>query len=100
MQPTIAKIFVNRVSLGFDEAEALEPTQVLRLTPSDLALGKPQPLRMVRFTAVHAIHVRELPGPWLFWILVHFIFWAMDVPLHATAEMGEGRKNGRLPHTE
>ena len=59
--PTTLKIFANKVSLGFDDAESLEPTQVLRLNPDELSLGKPLALRLVRFTNVHAVHVRS-PG--------------------------------------
>jgi hypothetical protein len=56
-QPTVAKIFVNKCNIGFDDVDSSEPAQILMLNPLDLAKGARIPLRAVRFTAVRSLHV-------------------------------------------
>lgn len=58
--PKSIKLFVNRSSLGFDDAEdAQEPeaAQVLELTEEQVKEGKPIQLRFVRFQAVNSLHI-------------------------------------------
>ena len=51
-------MFVNRPSLGFDEAEQEQATQEFEI--SEGKLGEPLELRLVRFQGVQSLHVSSL----------------------------------------
>ncbi|KAL1919029.1 uncharacterized protein VTP21DRAFT_2410 [Calcarisporiella thermophila] len=53
--PKTVKLYVNRYTLGFDEAESVEPTQVLELTERDFQEDEVTPLRFVKFQNVNSI---------------------------------------------
>jgi hypothetical protein len=54
--PTVVKLFVNRVNLGFEDVDDVDPTQVLNLTAADLAEdADPIKLQYVRFQRVKSI---------------------------------------------
>lgn len=54
--PTVVKLFVNRVNLGFEDVDDVDPTQVLTLTAADLAEdADPIKLQYVRFQRVKSI---------------------------------------------
>lgn len=68
-QPRLIKLFINRPTLGFSDAEdAKEPeaAQIIELTAEQVAQGRRIPLRFVRFQNVNSLHVRRgcvrLPG--------------------------------------
>merc|ERR1719162_528454 len=52
-RPTIVKIFVNRVNIGFEDVDDFDPTQVLQLAPGDLSESSdPIALKYVLFQRV------------------------------------------------
>jgi hypothetical protein len=51
------KLFVNRDNMGFDDAEEFEATQVLELSPEDVAEGRQIPLKIVKFQRVNSLAV-------------------------------------------
>ena len=51
-------MFVNRPSLGFDEAEQEQATQEFEI--GEAKVGEPLELRLVRFQGVQSLHVRSL----------------------------------------
>ncbi|KAF9928912.1 Thioredoxin-like protein 1, partial [Modicella reniformis] len=53
--PKTIKLYVNRLSLGFDEAESVEPTQVISLTEEHYQGNGLIPLRFVKFQNVTSI---------------------------------------------
>jgi len=55
--PKRIKLFVNNPTLGFDDAESLEPAQELTLTPSQASGSQPVELRYVRFQKVNSLQV-------------------------------------------
>ena len=58
--PFIIKILVNRPSIGFEdvqEAQESEVAQVVQLSEEDIRVGKAIPLRFVRFQSVNSVHV-------------------------------------------
>lgn len=55
--PSSAKVFVNRTSVGFDEAEAEAGTQALELESEDVLEGKPVALKYVKFQKVQSVTV-------------------------------------------
>ena len=66
-QPRRVKLFVNRPTLGFDDATAAqepEAAQILELTAEQVSQAKPVPLRFVRFQNVNHLavsgHARSL----------------------------------------
>lgn len=62
-QPRLIKLFINRPTLGFSDAEdAKEPeaAQIIELTPEQVAQGRRIPLRFVRFQNVNSLHVRRV----------------------------------------
>ena len=56
-RPTVAKLYVNRPALGFDELDDIEPTQKLALRAEDVAGGREVKLKFVSFTRVNSLHV-------------------------------------------
>mmetsp|Transcript_8990 Transcript_8990/g.25838 ORF Transcript_8990/g.25838 Transcript_8990/m.25838 type:complete len:173 (+) Transcript_8990:281-799(+) len=54
--PLKVKVFVNRHSMGFDQASGEPATQEFELTEKQLE-GEPVPLRFVKFQAVHAVTI-------------------------------------------
>lgn len=54
--PTSVKIFANKPSMGFDEAESTAPTQEIELKMSDLVEGIEIPLRFVRFQNINQLY--------------------------------------------
>merc|ERR1712032_316614 len=55
-RPTITKIFVNRVNIGFEDVDDFEPTQVLELAAEDLSESSdPLALKYVLFQRVKSI---------------------------------------------
>jgi len=63
--PTVVKIFANRESMGFEDCEDIDPTQVLELRAEDLKEGaKSLALKFVKFQRVHSltIFVQENTG--------------------------------------
>jgi len=58
--PFTVKILVNRPSIGFEdvqEAQESEVAQVVQLSEEDIRVGKPIPLRFVRFQSVNSVHL-------------------------------------------
>mmetsp|Transcript_3672 Transcript_3672/g.6804 ORF Transcript_3672/g.6804 Transcript_3672/m.6804 type:complete len:195 (+) Transcript_3672:65-649(+) len=56
LNPTRILLFVNRESMGFEDAEAVEPTQVIELTAADLKEdAEPVKLIFVKFQRVRNI---------------------------------------------
>ncbi len=55
--PTTIKLYINRDSLGFSDAEDIEATQTLNLSPEDLQPGKVSPLKFVKFQRVSSLSV-------------------------------------------
>jgi hypothetical protein len=55
--PRTLRLFVDRPSLGFAEAEADPPAQEVVLTPADVAAGTPVPLRAARFGRVNQLAI-------------------------------------------
>jgi len=59
-RPRRIKLFVNRPTLGFEDAmDASEPeaVQIVELTDEQVAEGKRIPLRFVRFQNVNSLHI-------------------------------------------
>jgi len=55
-RPTIVKIFVNRVNIGFEDVDDFDPTTVLELAADDLSESSdPIPLKYVLFQRVKSI---------------------------------------------
>ncbi len=51
--PKVVKTYINRLALGFDEAESIEPTETLEFEAEDLTKdAKPKQLRFVRYQSV------------------------------------------------
>ncbi|KAG0166909.1 Thioredoxin-like protein 1 [Apophysomyces sp. BC1034] len=50
--PRTIKLFANRQNLGFDDAESIQETQTLELTPSDFDENAVINLRFVKFQNV------------------------------------------------
>ena len=58
--PKTLRLFVNKVSMGFTEAEDDTPVQELVLTPQNLKKdANPTPLKFVKFQNVNSISVRR-----------------------------------------
>ena len=57
-RPTTVKIFVNKESMDFDDAEDCKPTQTLKLAPKDLLPDSLTMLDFVKFQNCHSITVR------------------------------------------
>jgi len=58
--PLVIKLLVNQPSIGFEDVQdAQEPevAQVVQLSEEDVRVGKPIPLRFVRFQSVNSVHV-------------------------------------------
>jgi len=58
--PLVVKVLVNQPSIGFEDVQdAQEPevAQVIQLSEEDVRVGKPVPLRFVRFQSVSSVHV-------------------------------------------
>ncbi|CAM9182484.1 unnamed protein product [Chrysoparadoxa australica] len=55
--PLTVKLFTNKVSMGFSDAEDTTPTQVLELTPEDLAEGSVTLLKFVKFQRVSSLSI-------------------------------------------
>ncbi|QDZ17705.1 galactose-binding domain-containing protein [Chloropicon primus] len=55
--PSAIKVFVNRSSVGFDEAESEVGTQTLELESDDVLEGKPVALKYVKFQKVQSVTV-------------------------------------------
>lgn len=55
--PRTLRLFVDRPSLGFAEAEADPPAQEVVLTPADVAAGTAVPLRAARFGRVNQLAI-------------------------------------------
>lgn len=55
--PKIIKLYMNRLSLGFDEAESVEETQLIELEEKDLAENAVVPLRFVKWQNVTSVVV-------------------------------------------
>ena len=53
--PKTVKLYVNRVSMAFEDCEDSAPTQTLTLTPADL--GRDLPLQFVKFQNVSNLSV-------------------------------------------
>jgi len=53
--PKTIKLYVNRSTLGFDETESIEPTQVLDLTEENYGDDKLVPLRFVKWQSVTSV---------------------------------------------
>ncbi|KAK3821473.1 MAG: PITH domain-containing protein [Benniella sp.] len=53
--PKTVKLYVNRLSLGFDEAESVEPTQIIELTDEHYKGNGLIPLRFVKFQNVTSV---------------------------------------------
>ncbi|KAJ7074426.1 DUF1000-domain-containing protein, partial [Mycena amicta] len=56
-QPRSIKLFVNRISVGFEDAAADDAAQTFELSPEDLLDGRAIPLRYVRFQSVNSLHI-------------------------------------------
>lgn len=52
------KLYLNKTSFSFDEAESVEPTQVLELTEEDYKPDKVTLLKYVKFQRVTSLTVR------------------------------------------
>uniref|UniRef100_A0A7S0YTQ9 PITH domain-containing protein n=1 Tax=Hemiselmis tepida TaxID=464990 RepID=A0A7S0YTQ9_9CRYP len=55
--PNQIKLFSNPIGLGFDSAESDPGTQILDLTPEQVAEGTVVPLRFVKFQAVNSLAI-------------------------------------------
>ena len=66
--PKVVKLYANRLHMGFDEADAVEPTQVLELTAADYDPQTATNLRFVKFQAVSSLIVRDIYFLFLFCI--------------------------------
>ena len=56
LNPTFAKLYVNRENLGFEDADDIDPTQELTLTAADLKEDAPPILlKYVKFQRVRSI---------------------------------------------
>ncbi|RUS21865.1 hypothetical protein BC937DRAFT_91242 [Endogone sp. FLAS-F59071] len=55
--PKTIKLYMNRLSLGFDEAESVEETQLIELEEKDLAENAVVPLRFVKWQYVTSVVV-------------------------------------------
>jgi hypothetical protein len=53
--PKEIKTFINRLTLGFDDAESIPETESLTLSEKDLAPNAVVPLRFVRYQSVNSI---------------------------------------------
>jgi hypothetical protein len=58
--PSTLKLFVNKPTIGFDQAASDPPTQVLQLSPPHLS-GDQIPLRFVKFQNVNSLTVPTPP---------------------------------------
>jgi hypothetical protein len=55
--PTLVKLFINRDSMGFSDAEDIEATQVLTLTEDDLKEDAVTLLKFVKFQRVSSVSI-------------------------------------------
>ncbi|KAI9189849.1 hypothetical protein H9P43_001282 [Blastocladiella emersonii ATCC 22665] len=55
--PKTVKLFANRVGMGFDGVDSVEPTQVIELTAEDFKADKATALRFVKFQAVTSLAI-------------------------------------------
>jgi len=58
--PFTIKILVNRPSIGFEDVQEAQESgvaQVVQLSEEDIRVGKPIPLRFVRFQSVNSVHL-------------------------------------------
>lgn len=55
--PTSLKIFVNPISIGFDEAEAQTSTQTLELASDQVVDGAVIPVKFVKFQSVNSLTI-------------------------------------------
>ncbi|KAF9895526.1 Thioredoxin-like protein 1, partial [Lobosporangium transversale] len=53
--PKTIKLYVNRVTLGFDDVESVEETQKIELTEKDYEGNGLIPLRFVKFQSVNKV---------------------------------------------
>lgn len=63
LAPKTIKLFVNNVTMGFDDAESLEPAQEIVLTEAQAKGDEAIPLRFVRFQNVSALSVSHFGSP-------------------------------------
>ncbi|KAJ7191065.1 galactose-binding domain-like protein [Mycena pura] len=64
--PKRVKLLVNRPSIGFEDVEDAEESdvaQILDLSPDDVRQGRPMPLRFVRFQTVNSLHACDAHSP-------------------------------------
>eukprot|EP00949_MAST-11_sp_MAST-11-sp1_P003029 g3029.t1 len=54
-RPTVVHVYVNRLNMGFDDAEDVKATQTLTLQPEDLGSNKHCKLNFVRFQNVDSV---------------------------------------------
>lgn len=58
--PKTLKLFINQPrTLDFDQADAMEPIQIVEVTSTDLAEGRNVPLRFVKFQNVQNLQVTK-----------------------------------------
>mmetsp|Transcript_13998 Transcript_13998/g.52311 ORF Transcript_13998/g.52311 Transcript_13998/m.52311 type:complete len:175 (-) Transcript_13998:1498-2022(-) len=91
--PKEVDVFVNKVALGFEDAEDLEPAQSLELSPEDLEPDSITALNFVKFQSVTSVSL---------WVKANFgadttkisSIRFLGVPIHATKQIDEnfGRK--------
>mmetsp|Transcript_16459 Transcript_16459/g.23409 ORF Transcript_16459/g.23409 Transcript_16459/m.23409 type:complete len:188 (-) Transcript_16459:347-910(-) len=56
LHPSVVKIYVNRSNMGFEDADDIDPTQIINLTAADLKEdAKPISLKFVKFQRVRSI---------------------------------------------
>eukprot|EP01084_Bolivina_argentea_P248279 415274_1 len=55
--PTTIKLYINRDSLGFSDAEDTEAIQELKLSPEDLQPDRLSPLKFVKFQRVSSLSI-------------------------------------------
>ncbi|GAB5032075.1 thioredoxin-like protein 1 [Nannochloropsis oceanica] len=55
--PTTVKLYLNKTSFSFDDAESIEPTQVLELTEEDHKPDKVTLLKFVKFQRVSSLTI-------------------------------------------
>uniref|UniRef100_A0A0K6S9T6 PITH domain-containing protein n=1 Tax=Chromera velia CCMP2878 TaxID=1169474 RepID=A0A0K6S9T6_9ALVE len=55
--PRVVKLFTNKMSMGFSDAESDAPIQEFELTEEVLQAGKPVPLRFVKFQNILSLQI-------------------------------------------
>lgn len=56
--PKLVKLFINRHSFGFSDADSVPCAQQLDLSSKDLEQGEPTPLKLTKVGGVAGCHVR------------------------------------------